>query len=76
MKLDALLNDATGASPEWSGRAKHQVLAGCLAEVGFPVKVKTVENWFMRKSIPTAWLYRIVEASRAKGIPIDLNQYA
>lgn len=76
MQHAKLLNDATGATPEWSERSKYHALSVILTDAGTPAAPKAIENWFVRQSIPTKWLYLIRDAADLKGRPIDLNSYA
>lgn len=76
MKHNELLDDAIGASPGWSSRAKYQALSDLLGEAGTPATPKAVEQWFTRANIPTKWLYAIKNAATQKGRDIILDKYA
>lgn len=76
MKHEAFLNDATGAAPDWSARAKYHALSAMLTDIGQPITPQGVENWFARSSIPMKWIFQIQKAAALKGRVIDLNAYA
>lgn len=79
MQLDRLLLDVTGLPVGTSKNQQYHTLAGMLreAEDSFErVSVKTVEAWFLRKSIPSARLMKIASAAQAHGRPINLTEYA
>jgi hypothetical protein len=78
MQLDRLLLDSTGLPAGTSKNQQYSRLAAMLSEAedSQTVSVKTVEAWFLRKSIPSARLMKIASVAQSHGRPINLTEYA
>lgn len=80
MKVERLLQAATGSTNATSGRQQYMKMAHMLnanrQSAGDPViTAKAVGKWVDRQNIPGTWLGKIVVAARVAGRNIDIVDY-
>ena len=76
MKLDKLLKDATGRGDGNSARSMYHDLHAMLEADGHDgITVKGVEKWFVRGSLPSRWVGRIIQSANRRGRELDLMEY-
>ena len=75
MKIDTLLEHATGLGPAESSRQKQIAMASLLAAGGHSIAPRTIKKWVERGSIPSVWLGRIVIGAHKRGTHINLPDY-
>ncbi|CAB4120999.1 hypothetical protein UFOVP4_57 [uncultured Caudovirales phage] len=75
MKIDKLLEHATGLGPAESSRQKQIAMASLLVADGHTITPEAIKKWGERGSVPSRWLGRIAFGATKRGTQFNLPDY-